>query len=353
MSRVAALAVLAVLAISPRASAVYQCGDQTDTCQCGANNPYPCCDNGGNCTWYAWEAACCGWGVGLPGWGNANQWAGNAAANASYQVLPYPVVNAVSCKADGSYGHVAYVVGLNGGGDITVHEENCWGNYGMDSQVYAASFFTGGFIVRAGQAVCKPGDSQTQSCGNCGTQSRGCSDTGAWEDWGACSSEGACTPGATDSAACGTCGTHERSCTTACQWNSWSTCEGADPVDAASCDAGLLSACTVAELRCSGGNLTCETVVERGCSPDAGHPDAGHSDGGHADAGPSDGGHSDAGALAEPPSHEEPRAPHPHGGCTAADGGSLSLLLVLLGGGRRRATARSSASGLRGARLRQ
>jgi hypothetical protein len=60
-----------------------QCGDQIDDCPCGMPNPYPCCDNDcddpldwtdvcdGNCCWWAWDQACCNWGVGLPGWGSA------------------------------------------------------------------------------------------------------------------------------------------------------------------------------------------------------------------------------------------------------------------------------------------
>ena len=58
---VAALVLL--MGLEGKASAqAYQCGDQTDDCQCNANNPFPCCDNGGNCTWWAWEDACCTWG---------------------------------------------------------------------------------------------------------------------------------------------------------------------------------------------------------------------------------------------------------------------------------------------------
>ena len=48
---------LACVLFAAPARAVYQCGDQVDSCQCGAPNPYPCCDNGGNCTWMAWENA--------------------------------------------------------------------------------------------------------------------------------------------------------------------------------------------------------------------------------------------------------------------------------------------------------
>jgi hypothetical protein len=42
-----------------------------------SGNPYPC-DNGGNCTWWAWYMAQSNWGVNLPAWGNAKDWATNA-----------------------------------------------------------------------------------------------------------------------------------------------------------------------------------------------------------------------------------------------------------------------------------
>ena len=70
---------------------VYSCGGTNDDCICGMNNPYPCCDNGGNCTWWAWHAACCNWGVGCPGWGNAHSWLGNAQAS-GYPTTSTPTV---------------------------------------------------------------------------------------------------------------------------------------------------------------------------------------------------------------------------------------------------------------------
>jgi len=50
MNRIAiAVALLAVISLFPgRAHAVYQCGNVVDNCDCGGNNPYPCCANGGN-----------------------------------------------------------------------------------------------------------------------------------------------------------------------------------------------------------------------------------------------------------------------------------------------------------------
>ena len=103
---------LGLLVAAPAARAVFECGNEQDTCQCGANNPYPCCSNGGNCTWMAWHNACCDWVVGLPGWGNANTWAPNAQAHPDYNVVANPVVGSIACTDSGFYGHVAWVVAI-------------------------------------------------------------------------------------------------------------------------------------------------------------------------------------------------------------------------------------------------
>lgn len=335
MKRLALL--LSLLAATP-ALAVFQCGDTQDTCQCGANNPYPCCDNGGNCTWYAWNAACCALAVGLPSWGNAKQWTGNAQANANYSVRSSssPVVNAVSCRDIGTYGHVAFVTALTGGGNIRVDEQNCWGNYGTRAHDYAASYFTGGFISPAGQVQCNPGDSQSQSCGHCGTRSRGCGNDGRWGGFGACSSEGACAPGAEEEQACGDCGVSRRSCSASCQWNAFAACEnspGADTADAGTCATGKMGACGVGARRCTAGSFTCEQTVT---------PSTETCDGQDNDCdGLTDGPSVCAVAVATPPSTEPPpgetaptqvtRMSMQSVGCSSVGGGPVMLLgLVFL-----------------------
>ncbi|MHB8875120.1 MAG: CHAP domain-containing protein [Myxococcaceae bacterium] len=355
-ANLAGLSLVAALLAAGPALAVYQCGDQKDDCQCGGNNPYPCCDNGGNCTWWAWEAACCTWAVALPGWGNANQWSGNANANGNYTVLSYPVKDAVSCRTVGTYGHVAFVTAVNGA-NISVSEQNCWGNYGLRSWNYASSYFQG-YITRKGQTQCRPGDSQTQGCGNCGTQSRGCGTDGKWGTWGACGSQGVCSPNAKDRQPCGSCGSHERTCGGACQWDPFPAgCEGPDPDGGTlACDTGELGPCAAGLLRCVDGGFACPAVTRPsaevcdgedndcngaadeglGCGelPDAGTPQA---DGGPG-AGP--GG---PGGLAPPGSEATPGV---SGSCGCAGGGSAlgaAALLGLLGLARRfrvRATCR-------------
>lgn len=253
---------LAVLLVAMPAFAVPVCGDTSDTCQCGANNPYPCCDNGGNCTWFAWHSACCTWAVGLPGWGNANTWAQYASMNASYKVRSTPVVDSISCRAAGTYGHVAFVTSLNASGSITVREQNCFGNYGVRTYTYAPSFFTGGFIVRANQVQCNPGDSQQESCGNCGTRSRGCASTGKWGDWGACSDEGACKPDAVEAMACGDCGVAKRTCSTSCEWGAYSACESAPDAGVGVCTTSAKGACSAGVQTCVSGAFQCTQAAQ-------------------------------------------------------------------------------------------
>jgi MYXO-CTERM domain-containing protein len=268
--RAARLAVAVVIALAARpAAAVYQCGDQTDDCHCGGYDPYPCCDNGGNCTWWAWEAACCNWAVVLPGWGNANQWRGNALADPDYDVLDYPVTGSIANRISGTYGHVAWVVGLSGL-ELTVTEENCCTgcNYGMRTYTYSDwHHFDGGFIVRAGQCACAPGDTQSQGCGNCGQQTRTCGNDCQWGDFGACGGEGPCSEGQTETAACGDCGEHAHSCGSDCQWGDFGACAGPDPAGdggGVGCDTGLPGVCAAGVQRCVDGQVGCEQLTQPG-----------------------------------------------------------------------------------------
>lgn len=83
-----------------------------------ASNPYPYQhDLTGrwivNCTWYAWQQAYERTGVALPAWGNAGDWYNNASAQ-GWSVGKTPAVNSIAVWTDGSYGHVGYVVGVDG-----------------------------------------------------------------------------------------------------------------------------------------------------------------------------------------------------------------------------------------------
>jgi len=119
------------------------CGTETHDCDCGATiNIYPCCDNNfddcsdcgranecaddgcdGNCTWWAWEMACCNWGVSLPWENHANQWA-TEAGNAGYLVNNTPAVYTIAVSETGI--HVAWVKEVrNSGQAIFVSEMRC------------------------------------------------------------------------------------------------------------------------------------------------------------------------------------------------------------------------------------
>jgi len=95
-------------------------------------NPYPCCENGGNCTWWVWETAGSLWGHSLPAgtansWHNAKYWATNAAS-AGYPVGDYPSLSTptIAVSTSGGAGHVAMVTGMAcAAHQVVVSEMNC------------------------------------------------------------------------------------------------------------------------------------------------------------------------------------------------------------------------------------
>jgi surface antigen len=133
---------------------VYECAGHYDDCLCGAYNPYPCCSNPqGNCTWWAWDRACCVWNDNLLGgvsWGNATSWAGYATSH-GYTVSATPAVNTIACNssAAGGLGHVAWVVQVSGS-QVQVTEMGwcLWGT--VRTTWYNTSYFDQGFIYPMG-----------------------------------------------------------------------------------------------------------------------------------------------------------------------------------------------------------
>jgi hypothetical protein len=74
---------------------------------------------------------------------------------------------------------------------------------------------------------CRQGATNAQSCGNCGTQSRTCSDTCTWGTWSACADEGECGIADVDAQTCAGCpggGTEDRLCRSTCTWDRWLGC---------------------------------------------------------------------------------------------------------------------------------
>lgn len=185
---------------SPARGGASWCGGVQDSCQCGANNPYPCCNNGNgkssNCTWGAWHMACCNWGKALPGWSHAKYWAGNANSHPDYEVHGSALTGAIACRDTGYYGHVAWVTQVNGG-SIKVHEQSCcegaacWPNCsycinGFADSNYQASYYTGGFITKKGSSTNYCGDGKCNNGENCSS---------CQQDCGKCCGNGKCDNG--------------------------------------------------------------------------------------------------------------------------------------------------------------
>ena len=129
-----------------------------------------------------------------------------------------------------------------------------------------------------GLAACAAGsvETDTQSCGACGSQSRTrvCTEAcqlGAWSDFGDCGGQGECSPGQveTDTATCNanSCGqkTRTRSCSEGCTWGGWSdfgVCEGGMVEADASPDSPVVQRFDLGTMSC--GQCGAE------CAPDAG-----------------------------------------------------------------------------------
>ncbi len=80
-------------------------------------------------------------GFNMPFYDNANNW-GPDAARRGYIVNGSPAVGSVAWSNAGTFGHVAYVVGV-GGGNVTIEEYNHYYNGTYDKRTVAASAFTG------------------------------------------------------------------------------------------------------------------------------------------------------------------------------------------------------------------
>ena len=72
------------------------------------------------CTYFAWQQAYENAGVSLPGWGNAGTWY-NSAIKAGYSVGSEPRPNSIAIWSRNKFGHVAYVVSVEGD-TMTINE---------------------------------------------------------------------------------------------------------------------------------------------------------------------------------------------------------------------------------------
>ena len=115
-------------------------------------NPYPC-QNGGNCTFYAWHMSKTVWGQAMPGFGknayypsgDAKYWAGQASS-AGWPVSAEPGSRTVAVSSTrGTNGHVWWVNYLSS--NTTVGSEMNWNVWGVKSQVqYPFSTANKGYI---------------------------------------------------------------------------------------------------------------------------------------------------------------------------------------------------------------
>ena len=105
----------------------------------------------------------------------------------------------------------------------TTETEAC-GNCGEQSRSCSDECEWNEWSPCASEGACTPGKNEVQTCGPCDTQQRTCGSECEWSDWGQCSEEGICTPGETQSQGCGNCGNQLQTCTDQCMWGDWNTC---------------------------------------------------------------------------------------------------------------------------------
>lgn len=105
--------------------------------------------------------------------------------------------------------------------------------------------------------LCGIGDIDMQSCGLCGTMTRGCTAKCEWGARGGSTGQGVCSAGQSQSQSCGLGGTQSRVCNGSCQWNVWGYCTGQ-------------GVCASGEKTSTGCSNTCQAKV---CSASCTWPD--------------------------------------------------------------------------------
>jgi hypothetical protein len=148
----------------------------------------------------------------------------------------------------------------------TTQSQAC-GNCGTQTRTCVNGAW-GAYGACGGQGVCAPGAVGSQACGNCGTQSRTCSSSCQWPtSFGTCSGQGVCAPGAVTSQACGNCGTQSRTCSSSCQWPAFGACGGQGtcaPGSTTTCSPGIPSCSGVATCQSNCSYGSCQAT---GCTP--------------------------------------------------------------------------------------
>lgn len=71
-----------------------------------------------------------------------------------------------------------------------------------------------------------------------------------------------CSAGDTETRDCGDCGTQTRSCSDGCDWSDWSACEGPDPTADTACTVeDVQGACAQGTKKCVAGYITCQAAA--------------------------------------------------------------------------------------------
>lgn len=283
----AVLTVALLLAAPGQAGAVSSCGGVSDSCQCGANNPYPCCNNGNgkasNCTWGAWHMACCSWAAAMPSpWQHAMYWAGNYAGHPDYDVVSDPVANSIGCHTTTGVGHVVWVTGA-GGGTVNVKEMSCcegstcypncsWCINGFQDNTYSKTYFDGGYIIKKG-AVNPCGDGNCNNGEDCNSCSTDCGQCPYCGD-GQCNNGENCDSCSDDCGNCESCGDGEcnggencASCANDCGGCCGNgDCDNGEGCDSCAKDCGQCTDLPVGELQV----VNCALVAGWASDPDIG-----------------------------------------------------------------------------------
>ena len=280
----AALALGLLISMPATVRAVSSCGGLQDNCPCNGNNPYPCCSNNGNCTWYAWHSACCHWGVACPPWGNANTWSGYAASHPDFDVTTTPTANCIANRVTPQYpgdqwGHVAWVESV--GNSVKVTEQGCWAWSGVKTSWYGLGFFDKYICLHGGTGPVGPscGDGNCDSgegCANCPQDCGACCGNGSCgggetcqscpQDCGACCGNGTCDYGET----CQSC---EQDCGECCgngACDYGETCQTCEADCGPCCPNGACDygeTCQTCEADCGPccGNGTCDSFIPEHC----------------------------------------------------------------------------------------
>ena len=115
--------------------------------------------------------------------------------------------------------------------------------------------------------MCTPGETQSQSCGNCGSETRTCQQDGTWpSEWGVCTGEGECALGSIGTRSCGDCGYEIRNCTASCTWPAvWSGC-----ISQGECSTGSTTICGNCGIQTCAADCSWGVCADEGvCAPGA------------------------------------------------------------------------------------